>query len=278
MKFPDTARYRVAQIRAGLSARSALKSYLMKAALVTGASKGIGAATARLLKEHGYFVYLHGRNLKDLRNLENELAQEDSTLVADFADATSVPAMVTQLQEKISRHHAGLQVLVNNAGIYHRHTSEEGRWDLWEKQFRVNILSPARLTELLIPILKAHPPASIINVSSCLGLRPVAGVGAYSATKAAMINWTKTLALELGTAKIRVNCVCPGIVDTPIHDFHLLPPEQKSHVLKQMSELQPLGRIGEPNEIAQAISFLASDQSSWTTGAVLTVDGGINLK
>jgi NAD(P)-dependent dehydrogenase (short-subunit alcohol dehydrogenase family) len=250
----------------------------MKAALVTGASKGIGAATARLLQDHGYFVYLHGRNQKDLQALEKELGQQDSVLIADFADPQQIGPMIGQLQDRIAKHRTHLQVLINNAGIFHRHGSEDARSDLWRTQIQVNLLSAVQLTEKLIPILKAHPPASIVNVSSTLGLRPTAGVSAYSASKAAMVNWTQSLALELGPDRVRVNCVCPGLVDTPIHDFHFLPEAEKSAALERLAGLQPLGRIGDPKEIAEAIVFLAGSKSSWTTGAVLSVDGGIHLK
>lgn len=109
---------------------------------------------------------------------------------------------------------------------------------------------------------------SIVNVSSTLGVRPTAGTGAYSAMKAAQINWAQSLALEGAQHGIRVNCVAAGIVDTPIH-----PPG----MIHQMHSAQPLGRVGRPEEIAQSIYFLATEQSAWTTGSVLHVDGGINL-
>ena len=102
-------------------------------------------------------------------------------------------------------------------------------------------------------------------------------MAAYAATKAALINWTQSLARELGPSGVRANCVCPGIIDTPIHPFHALSPDAKKKVKDQMRELQPLGRIGEADEVAEAIVFLALEKSKWTTGAILNVDGGINL-
>lgn len=249
----------------------------MKAALVTGSSKGIGAATARRLQQSGFFVYLHGRNRADLEALETELDQRDSILVADLADPASVDQLADEVRKRLASKGQELKILVNNAGIFARGFSDTTDPAVWREQMQVNLLSPVRLTELLLPELRKGKSSAIVNVSSTLGLRPTADTGAYSASKAAMINWTQSLALELGPASIRVNCVCPGIVDTPIHPFHYQADDEKKKTLEGLRSLQPLGRIGRPVEIAEAIAFLAGDRSPWTTGAVLSVDGGINL-
>ena len=130
----------------------------------------------------------------------------------------------------------------------------------------------------IYPLMKPGLGHSIVNVSSTLGLRPIENVSAYCATKAAMISWTETMALELGAQNIRVNCVAPGLVDTPIHPFHSQAPEKKQQSLEKLAPMQPLGRVGTAEEIARSIYFLASEDSAWTTGATLSVDGGINLK
>jgi NAD(P)-dependent dehydrogenase (short-subunit alcohol dehydrogenase family) len=145
------------------------------------------------------------------------------------------------------------------------------------RQFQVNLFGPIQWTQMVMPLLEKSGHGSIVNVSSTLGLRAGATSGAYSAAKAAMNSWTQSLAIEYGPKKVRVNAICPGIVDTPIHSFHSLPDQDKEKSLQAMAKLQPLGRIGRPEEIAEAIYFLASEQSAWTTGAVLSVDGGINL-
>jgi NAD(P)-dependent dehydrogenase (short-subunit alcohol dehydrogenase family) len=129
-----------------------------------------------------------------------------------------------------------------------------------------------RLTHALLTHLEKNRGV-VINVSSNLGLRPIPRTSAYSASKAAMINWTQSLAIELGPTGVRANCVCPGIIDTPIQAFHGQSAEQKA----ALGNLQPIGRIGVPDDVAYAIWSLCGPGSEWMTGSVLTVDGGISL-
>jgi NAD(P)-dependent dehydrogenase (short-subunit alcohol dehydrogenase family) len=248
---------------------------LKKAALITGASSGIGKATALEFAQQGYFVYLMGRNKAHLEEVALQCRHGAMILSCDLKDPAQVEKRVHEILENPSYQ---LEVLVNNAGIYKPNTTEDGTDELWREQFEVNVMGSVRLTRLLVPYFKKYKKGSIVNVSSTLGLSPTAGTGAYSATKAAMNNWTQSLALELGSFGIRANAVCPGLVDTPIHAFHSQTGAEKQASLDKMSSLQPLGRIGTPEEIAKSIFFLGSDLSSWTTGALLSVDGGINLK
>lgn len=249
---------------------------MKKAVLITGASSGIGAATAKLFSQHGYFVYLLGRNEEHLTEVAIQCQHGASLLRCDLNSEASV---IKYTQHLFERPDTDLQILVNNAGIFERtnHTSDGGSLSSWRKQFDTNLFSAINITEKILPLFMQKKKGSIVNVSSTLGLKPSADTAAYSASKAAMINWTQSLAQELGPLQIRVNCVAPGIVDTPIHPFHHLKTEAKQNVLNQLSPLQPLQRIGHVDEIAQAIYFLGSEQSSWTTGATLAVDGGINL-
>jgi NAD(P)-dependent dehydrogenase (short-subunit alcohol dehydrogenase family) len=166
---------------------------------------------------------------------------------------------------------------VNNAGIFKTQKSEEARLDLWQTQMQVNLLSAVQITEGLIPFLVEAKPGWILNISSSLATKPSQNVGAYGATKAAMNHWTQTLAIELGTYQVRVNAICPGIVDTPIHGFHHLPETEKQQQIEKLKNLQPLGRIGEPSDVAKAARYLCSEKASWVTGAILNVDGGVNL-
>lgn len=247
---------------------------MKKAALITGSSSGIGAATALEFAKNGYFVYLMGRNRERLENVAAQCRSGASILSCDLSD---IPALNKRLDELLTVKIHRLEVVVNNAGIYETHSTESGSDDVWLRQFEVNLMGPVRIARALFPYFKEHGGGSIVNVASTLGMRPTGPTSAYSASKAAMINWTQSLALEGGPAKIRANCVCPGIVDTPIHSFHSLQNLQKEQTLAQLNPLQPLGRIGQPEDVAKAVYFLGSDLSSWTTGSILAVDGGINL-
>ena len=247
---------------------------MKKAALITGASSGIGAATAIEFANNGYFVYLMGRNKERLEQVAMRCRSGASLLSGELTDPK---IMEKRLNEVLTSKAHRVEVLVNNAGIFDRHTTEEGTDELWMKQFEVNMMIPVRLVRAFFPYFKAQGGGSIVNVSSTLALKPVLGTSAYCAVKAAMNSWTQSLAIEGGPSKIRANAVCPGIVDTPIHEFHSLPADQKSKTLEAMASLQPLGRIGTPEDVARAIYFYGSDLSSWTTGTLATVDGGIHL-
>lgn len=247
---------------------------MKKAALITGASSGIGAATAIEYAKNGYFVYLMARNKERLQEVAAK-CRSGASIVS--CDVTDVAALNKRLDEMLTAKIHRIEVVVNNAGIYQTHSTEEGTDEIWMKQFEVNLLGPVRIARAFFPYFKEQGGGSIVNISSTLGLRPGGSNSSYSASKAAMVNWTQSLALDGGPHKIRANCVCPGIVDTPIHSFHHLDSEQKTITLEKMKSLQPLGRIGTAEEVAKAAYFLGSDLSSWTTGAILSVDGGINL-
>lgn len=247
---------------------------MKKAALITGASSGIGAATAIEFAKNGYFVYLMGRDKERLQEVALR-CRSGATLLS--CDITDIAAVEKRLDEMLSSKIHKIEVLVNNAGIYETHTTETGTDEIWKRQFDVNLFAPIRIVRTLFPYFKEHGGGSIVNISSTLGLRPNGPTAAYSASKAAMVNWTQSLAVEGGPANIRANCLCPGIVDTPIHSFYSLEANQKAAALDKMKSLQPLGRIGTPEDVARAAYFFGSDLSSWTTGAVVPVDGGINL-
>lgn len=248
----------------------------MKTVLISGSSKGIGKATAQLFHEHGYFIILHGRNAEDLNALHSEL-KNSHILIQDLNLRGGGIRLATDTKSFLQQNKLKLTTLINNAGIYLPQKTLDQNMSCWESQFQVNLFAAVELTESLASTLIENAPSCILNVSSTLGLKPTVGVGAYSASKAAMVSWTQTMALELGKKKVRVNCVCPGIVDTPIHAFHSLDKTQKEKALTEMSGLQPLNRIGAAEEVAESLLFLASEKSAWTTGAVLSVDGGINL-
>ena len=243
----------------------------MAGVLITGAGSGIGRAVAEKFLSAGYHVALVGRRLEPLKEIENAHLGRAKAFTCDVASGKDVARLG---QEIASDPYFGqsLTILVNNAGVFERKTFQQTDDVAWLKMFETNFFGAVRVTRELLPHMKKNRGV-IINVSSGLGLKPAAETTAYSASKAAMNNWTQGLALEVAGHGVRVNCVCPGIVDTPIHGFH----GKGEEALNAMGGLQPLGRVGRPQEIAHAVFSLSGPGSEWTTGAILCVDGGINL-
>ena len=242
----------------------------MKTVMITGASSGLGAAMAMELAQ-GYDLVLMGRDSKRLqgvcqraRGLREGSSME--SMVCDLSSRQEIEGLVKNFGER------KLDVLVNNAGVVSKQNFEQTSDKEWTRQWEVNMMGPVRLTRLLFPCLKKASAPLVINISSTAALRPVPGLSAYSTVKAAMVMWTKSLAQEWGKYKIRVNCICPGIVNTPIQNFHGLPEDQ----LQEFHQLHPLGRMGRPEDIAQMVSYLI--KAGWVTGSVMTVDGGITLR
>ena len=242
-----------------------------KVALVTGGSRGIGFATAKIMSENGATVVITGKNserlAKSVLKIPNSIG-----IVADIRKTDEVKNVVSKTIEKFGK----LDILVNNAGIFPKikQLHEIGE-DEWNEVLDVNLTGQFRFTKEAIPHLQ-KTSGSIINISSDAGLKAYQGFNAdaYSATKAALIILTKCWALEYAKYKIRVNCICPGVVDTDMTKPFLKTQQDKDF----MNNEHPIGRIGKPEEIAKAIMYFVSDDASWTTGAVLAVDGGESLK
>ncbi len=249
---------------------------MKKLAIITGAGSGIGRATAILFHKNNWDLLIIGRDPVKLAETKKLCIHGSGQIHVEPCDVGN-ESQVKTLASKMSLLHPESIALVNNAGIFKNHQVGEGGSELWLNQFQVNLFGAVFMLQQILPLMNIQFPHSIVNVASTLGLRPTAETSAYSASKAAMVNWTQSLALGLGAKNIRVNCVCPGIVDTPIQAFNRQPPDEKSKSLEQLKSLQPLGRVGTPEEIAESIYFLASENSRWTTGAILSVDGGINL-
>ncbi len=243
--------------------------------IITGASSGIGAEIARRFSRENYNLLLLGRDEGNLRKVQQECKPSRSEVLA--FDLSQLAHHKKEIQEKLSRL-SPPSILVNNAGIFAQGSLLETSDNVWLEQFQTNLFSAVQLTKIVWPFFLESKSGSILNISSSLGVRPTAFTGAYSASKAAMINWTQSLAQEGGPLGIRVNCICPGIVDTPIHAFHSLPAAEKAETLANMASLQLLNFVGQTADIAEAAYFLASDHSRWTTGSNLIVDGGIGLK
>lgn len=246
-------------------------SFSGKVVLITGGSRGIGFSTAKLFSENGAHVIITS---KDKSRLEKSASNLVNTIgiAADIKNEVDVKNVIEQTIKKFGR----LDVLVNNAGIFPKikklHEIDESEW---QEVLDVNLTGQFRFTKAAIPYLK-KTSGSIINISSDAGLKAYQGFNAdaYSAAKAALIILTKCWALEYSKDKIRVNCICPGVVDTDMTKPFLKTEKDREF----MDNEHPIGRMGQPEEIAKAVLFFASNDSSWTTGAVLAVDGGESVK
>ena len=199
----------------------------------------------------------------------SEKFKNTQVLVCDLTD----PRAVESLKGRIS---SPLHALVNNAGVYRPCSQEEDNDKIWDIHYNSNLMGSVRLTRLLWPRLK-ESGGSIVNISSTLAVRPIAGTAAYSALKAAMNNWTQSLALEGAPHGINANVICPGIVDTPIHSYFGEEGPKDQSLYKQLQKAQPLGRTGHPRDIAFMAEQLCKEDSQWMTGAVINIDGGILL-
>ena len=253
------------------------KKLIGKVVLVTGASRGIGKAIAKLFAQEGATLMLTSKTEKTLEQTSKELGAYNDYdvhfITSDITNEIQVRNVVDRTIEKFGR----IDVLVNNAGIFPDlkplHEIPESEWN---KIIDVNLTGQFRFTKAVIPFMQKKG-GSIINISSDAGLKAFENFegDAYSASKAALIHLTKVWALEYAKYNIRVNCVCAAVVDTDMTKSLWLSSE---YLRKKTASEHPLGRIGTGMDIAKAVFYYASDDSSWTTGSILPVDGGVSIK
>ena len=241
-----------------------------KVAIVTGSGSGIGRATAALFAREGARLVvadlIHERAAETVQRI-TEAGDEAIAVAMDVSKKPTVEAMVAQTLETYGQ----VDILVNNAArssVDDILDFDEATWDL---DLDVVLKGVFLCTQAVLPAMVAQKSGAIVNISSVNGL---AGLGdlAYSAGKAGVINLTKNVAVNYGQHNIRVNAICPGSIRTPIWEPHL---QVDPHIFERLVKWYPLGRIGEPEDIAKAALFLASDDAAWITGETLTVDGGL---
>ncbi|MBP8639926.1 MAG: SDR family oxidoreductase [Oscillospiraceae bacterium] len=234
----------------------------MKTALVTGASRGIGEAIARELSSDGFKVYINYNN-----SFDKAIALADEigglAIKADVSDLSQVRSMFDEIGE--------LNVLVCNAGISEYGLFSDTSPEKWRDIFAVNVDGMYNCVQCALHSMIKRKGGSIIMLSSVWGVHGASCEAAYSASKAAVIGLTKSLAKELGPSGIRVNCIAPGVIETDMMSG--FSPEDK----QALREQTPLCRLGKPSDVAQMAAFLASDKSEFITGQVLGVDGGFAL-
>ncbi|HIR47027.1 MAG TPA: SDR family oxidoreductase [Candidatus Caccousia avicola] len=236
----------------------------MKTALVTGGSRGIGAAVCRRLAEDGFRVVVHfNRSREKAEALARELTEKTGlphlALPAELAERAQV--------EELFRLAGPVDVLVNNAGIAQQKLFTDITEDDWRRMFAVDVDGVFRCCQCALPHMIHEKSGCIINIASIWGEIGASCEVHYSAAKAAVIGLTKALAKELGPSHIRVNCVSPGVIDTEMNAMF------DKETMRDLCESTPLGRIGSPEDIAAAVSFLASDAASFITGQTLSVNG-----
>lgn len=239
-----------------------------KVALVTGGSRGIGAAIVIRLAKEGYDVAINyekeeARAKAVLEEVE-KLGRKGIIVQADVADFDAVEKMFEKTRAELGE----VELLVSNAGIAGQVQIQDLTPERWRRFFGVNVDGAFNTVHAALPYMLREHKGCIITVSSMWGLRGASCESAYSATKAALIGFSRSLANELAPTGIRVNCVAPGVIQTEM--LNELPEE----IMETLAEDTPLRRLGQPEDIANTVAFLASEQASFITGQVITCDGG----
>lgn len=244
-----------------------------KVAVITGASRGIGRATALQFAQAGAKVVISSRKLENVKSVAAEIQASGGEVLAAQAHVgrtEEVDALVARTLEAFGR----VDIAVNNAATNPHFgpvlMADEG---LWDKILDTNAKGVFRVCKAVVPHMEARGSGKIINISSIAGLRPSPGMGLYSISKSAILALTKVLAVELGPANIQVNAIAPGVIKTRFSRLLWQTPGIAGPILGNL----PLGRFGEPKEVAELALYLASSAADYVTGAVFVVDGGLNL-
>lgn len=244
-----------------------------KVAIVTGGGTGIGEAIARAFAREGAKVAITGRRKEELERVAKDIGQHGGHALALQGSVTNEPD-VREAVEATIRTFGRLDILVNNAGnLFYAGPLHETTDQIWDETFDIFIRSTFRFIRATIPQMLKQGGGSIINVSTVAGMKAIPGFPghAYQAAKAGVNMLTKTVAVEYAKQGIRCNCICPGGVLTPPVQEMLKDPKTKAF----FESMHPMGRLGQPEDIAEPAIYFASDESHWTTGSILAVDGGV---
>ena len=238
-----------------------------RTALITGASGGIGSAIAKNLSQQGAHVILHGTRAGRLEQLASEIGTNVSVVTANLSDREAVGGLVSEAAKATG----AIDILVNNAGITRDNLFMRMKDEEWDDVLEVNLTSSMLLCRSAIRAMMKARWGRIISISSIVGVTGNPGQTNYAASKAGMIGFSKSLAAEVASRGITVNVVAPGFIETPMTDE--LTYEQKQKLLGNV----PAGRLGSSQEVAAAVSFLASEEAAYMTGATLHVNGGMAM-
>ena len=248
---------------------------MTRCALVTGGGTGIGRSAALALAADGCAVVLAGRRPEPIRDVAAEVEAAGGHALAVAGDL-SVPADAARVVAAGAEAFGGLHVVVNNAGTIRRNVRlHEVGFERWDEQIASNLRGPYLVTHAALPeLLRAEGDRAIVNVASTLAIKPVPGVAPYAAAKGALLSLTRALAVEYGGDGIRCNAILPAVVDTPLARADRPDFEERRDA---MAAAYPLGRLGTPDDVAEAIRWLCSPANAWISGVELTVDGGFTV-
>lgn len=238
-----------------------------KKALVTGATGGLGAEIARALHRQGAHVALSGTRKEKLEELAKELGDHAIILPCDLSNVESTQKLISEAETALG----GLDILINNAGLTQDGLMLRMSDDQWSKVIEVNLSSAFRLSREAIKGMMKQRAGRIINITSIVGVTGNAGQANYAASKAGLIGLSKSLAAEVATRGITVNCIAPGFIESPMTD--VLNEKQRERILGEI----PQGEIGSPLDIAAAVVYLASNEAKYMTGQTLHVNGGMTM-
>jgi NAD(P)-dependent dehydrogenase (short-subunit alcohol dehydrogenase family) len=246
-----------------------------RVAIVTGAAQGIGFGIAEQLLEAGASVAMVDVQAGWIENAAEQLGSKGPVL-AIAADVSVDERVKAALETTVARF-GRLDVLVNNAGIEVLGSATEISAEQWDRQLNVNLKGAFLCSRYAVEQMRGHGGA-IVNIASVHAFASYPGVVAYDASKAGMLGMTRAMALDHGKDGIRVNAICPGYIDTPMLDAWLKTVADPNEAMSGIMKFHPLGRIGTPRDIAEAVLFLASEAASFITGATLVVDGGMTIQ
>jgi len=238
-----------------------------KAALVTGASGGIGAEIARQLHAQGATVALSGTREEALKALADELGERTHIVPCNLSDSDAVDALPKQAEEAMD----SLDILINNAGVTRDNLFMRMKDEEWDEVIKVNLTAGFRLSRASLRGMMKRRWGRIIGITSIVGVTGNPGQGNYAASKAGMIGMTKSLAQEVASRNVTVNCVAPGFIKTPMTDA--LNEDQHERLLDSI----PAGRLGSGGDVAAAVTFLASEEAAYITGQTIHVNGGMAM-
>ena len=244
-----------------------------KVASITGGSLGLGKATAFLFAKEGAKVIINGRTESKLQDTVEEGKQqglEIEYLVGDVSDEQRTIETVEHIIDKYGK----IDILFNNAGVLYTAITHETDTEIWDKIFAINVKGTFLMSKHVIPHMLEKGYGCIVNNSSIAGLKGIAGLAAYTSTKGAVTQLTRSMALEYAQQGIRVNAICPGTIETPMVDGLLDAMPDRDGAEELFKSFHPMGRFGTADEIAHAVLFLCDDNVSFMTGNMLSVDGG----